>query len=100
MKRALAVSFLLLVALLVSGCATRGTVRRMIDENNVIYNQRIGLLAVQVSDLSEAQENQKENLLGYLKKQNQLLIEFIDQLEEKGKAEATVIQPVTPTETY
>ena len=100
MKRAFVVSVLLLVALLASGCATRGTVRRMIDENNVVYNQRIGLLEVRVNDLSEAQENQKENLLSYLKRQNELLIDFIDQLEEKEEAEATVIENIAPTNSY
>lgn len=97
MKRAFAVSVLLLVALLASGCATNRGVRRMIDENNGLYNQRIGLLAVRVNDLSEAQDAQKENLLSYLKKQNQLLIEFIDQLEEKETPPENTEEPAEPT---
>ena len=98
MKRAFVASVLLLVALLISGCATNNGVRRMIGENNAIYSQQIDQLEVRINDLSGDQEVHKENLLNYLKKQNQLLIEFIDQLEET--ATETVNEEVTPVNAY
>lgn len=101
MKTVFALSVLLLVALLATGCATNGSVRRMIDENNAVYNERIGLLAVRVDDIAETQDNQKTNLLAYLKKQNQLLIDFIGQLEQKkAEEEAPIIENVAPTNSF
>ncbi|MFC1467854.1 hypothetical protein ACFLQY_04095 [Verrucomicrobiota bacterium] len=100
MKKAFAATIFLLVVLLASGCATNGGVKRMIKENNAVYDQRIGLLAERVDVLSEAQESQRDNLLSYLKKQNRLLIEFIGQLEDKETAGATAIENEAPSSTY
>ena len=78
MKSGFSASTLLLVALLVTGCATKGSVRQMIDSNNDIYDQRIEHLSARINTL----ENHEANLVNYLKLQNQLLTDFIGQLEQ------------------
>ena len=87
MRKALITSGILIAALLLSGCATSRSVQRMMDENNAVYDQAIAQVEERVEELSEDQENQKGNLLSYLRKQNQLLAEFIEQLEAKAETE-------------
>ena len=97
MNRAFTIGALLLVVLSVSGCATKGTVTSMIDDNNVLYDQRMAKLAVRMDDLSENQKTQKDHLISYLKRQNQLLTDFIDELEKDDRVKPTINETVPAT---
>jgi outer membrane murein-binding lipoprotein Lpp len=93
MKSVLIASGLISLTILLSGCASTRSVKKIVAANNATYDQAIAQVDERVDQLTEDQYLQKENLLNYLKQQNQLLTEFILQLEEKESVEAE--QPQT-----